>query len=78
MKTAISMPDDIFQAAEYYAKLKHKSRSEVYSEAVAEYLARHSVDRVTDAMNTTMKKIRQLPDSFVESTARRAFDRTEW
>lgn len=49
MKTAVSLPDDIFRAADKLAKRARKSRSRLYAEALAEYLARHASDEVTDA-----------------------------
>ena len=38
MKTAISIPDPIFEEAERLAKERGVSRSELYAEAVAEYV----------------------------------------
>ena len=38
MKTAISIPDVIFQDAERMAKRRRMSRSELYANAVAEYV----------------------------------------
>jgi predicted transcriptional regulator len=52
MKTAISVPDDIFNRAEALAKRQGRSRSEVYSTAVREYVARHSPDDVTERAAT--------------------------
>ena len=45
MKTAISIPDDVFNEAEALARRTKKSRSEVYARAVREYVARHSADK---------------------------------
>lgn len=39
MKTAISVPDPIFGSAERLVRRMKKARSQVYSEAVAEYVA---------------------------------------
>jgi len=39
MKTAISIPDAIFEEAERVAKRRGVSRSELYAKAVAEYVA---------------------------------------
>lgn len=79
MKTAISLPDDLFRAAERQAKRMRKSRSQLYAEAIEEFLARHSPDEVTEAMN---KVIDQLPDEkgdpFVREAARRTLERSEW
>ena len=47
MKTAISIPDSTFQAADALAKRLGISRSELYSKAVAEYLSRHHAEQIT-------------------------------
>src|SRR5207245_3739515 len=41
MKTAVSLPDDVFDQAERLARRLRKSRSALYREAIAEYVARH-------------------------------------
>jgi predicted transcriptional regulator len=51
MKTAISVPDDVFEAAERLARRLGKSRSELYSTAIASYLERHRQDGVTERLN---------------------------
>ena len=57
MKTAISIPDDVFEQAERFARHARRSRSQVYSEAIREYVARHSPDAVTEAMNRVCDEI---------------------
>lgn len=42
MKTAISLPDKLFQEADEFANRAGLSRSELYATAVAEYLARRN------------------------------------
>jgi metal-responsive CopG/Arc/MetJ family transcriptional regulator len=44
MKTAISIPEDVFVSADLLAKRLHMSRSELYAHAVQQYVAecRHS------------------------------------
>src|SRR5262245_42454497 len=51
MKTAISIPDPIFREAERLARRLKKSRSQLYAEAMADYLRRHDPDAVTEALN---------------------------
>jgi metal-responsive CopG/Arc/MetJ family transcriptional regulator len=51
MKTAISIPDSIFQAAEQLAKRKGLSRSELYAQAVSAYVRVHRHDDVTELLN---------------------------
>ena len=51
MKTAISIRDDIFQAAEETARELRISRSELYARAVREFVERHSSENVTGRLN---------------------------
>jgi hypothetical protein len=51
MKTAISLPDNLFKAAERLAGRLRLSRSELYQRALAEYLARHDEAIVTEQLD---------------------------
>ena len=78
MKTAISIPDEIFQTAERLARRMNKSRSELYSRALSEYVARHSPDEATEAMNAALNEIGNASDDFVATAARKVLERAEW
>lgn len=78
MKTAVSIPDDVFEKAERLARRMKKSRSEVFSHALAEYVARHAPDHVAEAMNQVCDEIGLEADAFVSAASRRALERTEW
>jgi metal-responsive CopG/Arc/MetJ family transcriptional regulator len=78
MKTAISLPDDVFQAAEREARRTRKSRSQLYAEALSEYLDRHAPAEVTEAMNQVVDEVGGASDPFVAEAARRVLERTEW
>jgi metal-responsive CopG/Arc/MetJ family transcriptional regulator len=78
MKTAVSIPDEIFRTAERLARRMKKSRSELYSRALSEYVARHSSDEMTEAMNAAMNEIGDASDDFVNTAARRVLERAEW
>ena len=78
MKTAVSLPDHIFRAAEQHARRAKKSRSQLYADAIAEYLARHAPDEVTDAMNRVADQLEAAPDPFAGAAARRVLERIEW
>ena len=78
MKTAVSVPDEVFRAAERQARRVKKSRSQLYAEALSEYLARHAPEEVTDAMNRVVEQLREPTDSFVSAAARRVLERSEW
>ena len=78
MKTAISIPDDIFEGAEKLARRTKRSRSQLFSDAVKEYLARHTTDEVTEAMNRVCVDVGVGGDEFTESAARDILKRVEW
>jgi metal-responsive CopG/Arc/MetJ family transcriptional regulator len=78
MKTAVSVPDEVFRAAERQARRTRKSRSQLYAEALSEYLARHGPDEVTDAMNAVVDRLKEPTDKFVSAAGLRVLERTEW
>lgn len=51
MKTAISIPDDLFESADALAARLGVSRSQLYATAVAEYVAKHVGADVTARLN---------------------------
>jgi metal-responsive CopG/Arc/MetJ family transcriptional regulator len=56
MKVAISLPDPVFRAAEVLASHLHKSRSQLYAEALASYVGAHSAHNVTQRLNDVYAK----------------------
>jgi metal-responsive CopG/Arc/MetJ family transcriptional regulator len=51
MKTAISLPDSLFEAAERLAKRMGISRSELFQRAVQAFLREHKDEGVTEALD---------------------------
>jgi len=78
MKTAISIPDKIYRDAERLSRRLKKSRSQVYTEAVTEYVARHDPDAVTEAMNRVCEAIDTYSDPALSAAARRTLEDVEW
>ena len=78
MKTAVSLPEQVFRAAERHAKRARKSRSQLYAEALSEYLDRHSPDEVTEAMNHVLDQVAADSNEFVANASRRILERSEW
>jgi len=78
MKTAISVPEPIFRRAERLAHRLKKSRSQLYSEAVAEYVARRDPEAVTETMNAVCADVDTAPDALLREAARRVLAGTEW
>jgi hypothetical protein len=72
LKTAVSIPDRIFEAAEQYARRRGIPRSQVYSEALARFMAdQESDDDLTEALNRVCAKIDTTLDEFGRAAARR-------
>ena len=78
MKTAVSIPDQVFEQAERLARRTRKSRSHVFSSALREYVARHSPDEVTEAMDRVCQQLGEPVDPFMARAARRTLERIEW
>ena len=51
MKTAISIPDPIFQSAEIMAQQLAISRSELFTKAISEYIETHKYQDVTKSLD---------------------------
>lgn len=54
MKTAISIPDALFQEAERVAKERRISRSEVFASALREYLEKRRSQRLLQDINEAL------------------------
>lgn len=78
MKTAISIPDDLFREADELASRLGKSRSEIYRDALADYLARREPGAVTRALDEVHGELAAGCDEFTSQAASRALARSEW
>jgi metal-responsive CopG/Arc/MetJ family transcriptional regulator len=78
MKVAVSIPDDVFKEAEKVAKKQKTSRSQLYSLALREYLARQRDDEITEAWNRVIDEVGEEADPFTNEAARRTLKRSEW
>lgn len=80
MKTAVSVPNDVFKKAERLARRQGRTRSDVYTAALREYVARHFEDEVTAAVERVVTDLGEpdRPDPFLESAARVTLAATDW
>jgi metal-responsive CopG/Arc/MetJ family transcriptional regulator len=78
MKTAVSIPDELFDGAERLARRTQRSRSRLFSDALREYLARHAPDKVTASMDEALAQINEPRDSFTSLAAARTLEQSEW
>jgi predicted transcriptional regulator len=78
MKTAVSIPDPVFAAADGLAKKLGITRSRLYARALGAFVASHQPESITEAMNAALEGIGDAPDPFVKQGARRVLERSEW
>ncbi len=79
MKTAISIPDDVFKSAEELAKRLDISRSELYVRALKDYLDVHCQDQLTEAINLAIEEIGETAlDPTIMSMQVHSLPREEW
>ena len=78
MKTAVSIPNELFDVAERLARRTRKSRSRLFSDALREYVARRSPDKITEAMDQAVAEIGESNNPFVAAASRRRLEQSEW
>jgi len=78
MKTAISVPDELFERGEELARRSGKSRSQVYREALAEYLFRRERRSVTDALDAVVAEVGSDDDAWLAEASRQRLEHSEW
>jgi metal-responsive CopG/Arc/MetJ family transcriptional regulator len=78
MKTAISLPDSLFQAADQFAKQRGVSRSELYATAIEEYLQAHRDEAITEALNRIYGEEDSSLDPALAALQAAALPRDDW
>jgi predicted transcriptional regulator len=78
MKTAVSIPDPVFQSAERTARRLKMSRSELYAKAVAAFVEAHRSDDVTKRLDDLYKEEPSTLDPVIEAMALTSIERDEW
>jgi predicted transcriptional regulator len=78
MKTAVSIPDELFNRAEELARQTGKSRSQLYQEALSEYLLRRDPPSLTRAMDEALAEIEPEPDPWLAEAGRQTLERSDW
>ena len=78
MKTALSIPDALFQAADELAAKEKVSRSQLYARAMEQYLATRKKENMREEMREALRHIDQTPDPAWEEAQRLALLRSEW
>ncbi|HEX8111594.1 MAG TPA: hypothetical protein VF516_27880 [Kofleriaceae bacterium] len=76
MKTAISIPNDVFRRAERLAKQRKVSRSELYTSALIQMLEAEPKEDLTRAYDAAFAD--DTSDRFTDTAARAALASVEW
>ena len=78
MKTAISLPDDLFAAMEALAKKLGIPRSRLVAEALAEYVAKHRTARITERLDAVYgAELAAVPEP-IRRAQRKALGQNDW
>ncbi|MBI5501223.1 MAG: ribbon-helix-helix protein, CopG family [Deltaproteobacteria bacterium] len=78
MKTAVSIPGDVYRAADRLARRRGKSRSQVYAEALREFMQRHETDAITETLDGLCAEVDTGLPADLATAGRRVLERTEW
>lgn len=78
MKTAISIPDQVFDAAETLAHRLGVSRSELYAKAVEAFVKQHRNQGVTDKLNKVYSSESNSLDDDYYTLQHCSLEREDW
>ena len=78
MKLAISVPDPVFKAGEQLARQLKVSRSQLYSQALAEYLGSRGAIAVTTKLNAVYIANDSAVDPALANAQLRSIPREAW
>ncbi len=78
MKTAISLPDPIFEEAEVLAQKLGISRSELYTEALKVYLRRYNRERILSKLNEVYSQESSDLDTIMTTMQMLSLPQEDW
>ncbi len=78
MKTAISIPDATFKAADKLARKLGVSRSELYAKAVSAFVSQHDEEAIIKALNEVYSEDPSGLDPDLKRAQARALSKDPW
>ncbi len=78
MKTAVSVPDELFRQAEAEAKKLRMSRSKLYATALSEFLERKRSESITERLNEVYSKHESKLDPALERMMFETWKKERW
>ena len=78
MKTAISIPDPIFEAAEQAAKRLSMTRSQLYTKAIQQFLEAHKDEKITEKLDEVYAEEDSSLDPVIEQLQSLSLPEERW
>ncbi len=78
MKTAISLPDDLFASADALARRLGVTRSGLIAAALAEFVAKHKASRISERLDAVYAAEEVRVDQGLSRAQRRVVEQSEW
>lgn len=78
MKTAISLPDPVFEEAEALARQLGLSRSELYTKALKAYLRKYNRNQILNKLNQVYSEESSEPDPVLTKMQFMSLPREDW
>ena len=78
VKTAVSVPDDLFRLAEATARRLRVSRSELYAKAIAEFLKQQDRSAITERLNDVYSRRPAKMDSGLHRAQLKSLAKDAW
>jgi metal-responsive CopG/Arc/MetJ family transcriptional regulator len=78
MKTAVSVPDDLFRQAEEAARRLRMSRSKLFSTALSEFLQRQESNSITERLNEVYLRRTAKVDPALHRAQLKHLDKDSW
>ena len=78
MKTAVSMPDELFRKAEATARRLRVSRSQLYARAIAEFLQARQDGAITERLNEVYARKPAKVESALHRAQLKSLEKDAW
>ena len=78
MKTAVSLPDELFRSAEAAARRLRVSRSRLYAVAIAEFLERGPAESITQRLDQIYSRQPARVDAALHRAQLKSVSRERW
>lgn len=78
MKTAVSLPDELFASTDALARRLGLSRSALVAAALSEFIARHRSAKVSERLDAVYAAEDSRVDGSAAAAQRRVMRRSEW